>query len=48
MGEKSMFFIGIGNLHPTKGAHWVTYNNLKNVAYGCMAPKQTDFLIQTI
>ena len=33
--------IGIVNLHPSKGTHWVCYINEKNFdSYGCVCPKQ--------
>ena len=40
--------IGIVNLHPSKGTHWVTYIN-KNYfdSYGCVSPKKlSKFIIK--
>ena len=39
--------IGRGNLHPTKGTHWVTYINENYFdSYGCASPKRlSEFII---
>ena len=34
--------IGIANLHPSKGTHWITYMNENYFdSYGCVPPKKT-------
>ena len=40
--------IGIVNLHPSKGTHWVTYNNENYFdSYGCVSPKKlSKFIIK--
>ena len=40
--------IGIVNLHPSKGTHWVAYINEKYFdSYGCVSPKkQSKFIIK--
>ena len=40
--------IGIVNLHPSKGTHWVGYNNEKCFDnYGCVCPKKlSQFIIK--
>ena len=40
--------IGIVNLHPSEGTHWVTYNNEKYFdSYGCVSPKKlSKFIIK--
>ena len=40
--------IGIVNLHPSKGTHWVTYINEKYFdSYGCVSPKKlSKFIIK--
>ena len=40
--------IGIVNLHPTKGTHWVCYiNKIYFDSYGCSPPKKpTKFIIK--
>ena len=42
--------IGIVNLHPSKGTHWVTYINENYfVSYGCVSPKKlSKFFIKRI
>ena len=38
--------IGIVNLHPSKGTHWVCYINEKYFdSYGCVCPKKLSKLI---
>ena len=41
--------IGIVNLHPSKGTHWVTYVNENYFdSYGCAPPKKlSKFIIKT-
>ena len=40
--------IGIVNLHPSKGTHWVTYINENYFdSYGCVSPKKlSEFIIK--
>ena len=40
--------IGIVNLHPSKGTHWVTYINENSFdSYGCVSPKKlSKFIIK--
>ena len=40
--------IGIVNLHPSKGTHWVTYKNENYFdSYGCVSPKKlSNFIIK--
>ena len=40
--------IGIVNLHPSKGTHWVTYiNENYSDSYGCVSPKKlSKFIIK--
>ena len=38
--------IGIVNLHPTKGTHWVCYKNKKYFdSYGCSPPKKLSKIL---
>ena len=39
--------IGIVNLHPTKGTHWVCYSNENYFdSYGCVCPKRLSKVIK--
>ena len=39
--------IGVVNLHPSKGTHWVCYLNEKHFdLYGCVCPKKPSKLIK--